>query len=502
MSQSTVGPMKEINRKILVTGASGYVGGRLVRALLGKNLDVRVFVRDKKKLERQPWKSSVEIIEGNANNHDETLAALKDVHTAYYLLHSINYSTRFDEIEAEMARTFATAAAEAGVKQIIYLGGIANDKKRSKHLESRANTVRQLANGSVPVMELRAGIIIGSGSASFEMLRHLTHRLPIMTTPKWVSNKTHPIAIRDILYYLTEAARLEKSVSGVFDVGGPEVVSYEDMMQIFAKISGLRRRIIIKVPVLSPKLSSLWIGLVTPVPTTLARPLVGSLISEVVADPEKSIDSIIPKPQEGLLPLRQAIEFALSKTSGNDIETRWSDATGPTAPWQKAQSDPTWAGETLYHDTRELITDASRKSVWEAIESIGGDTGWYGTGVLWFLRGLLDRLIGGVGLRRGRRDPKNLRIGDAVDFWRVENLVPGEELKLYAEMILPGKAWLEFKITDMSDGHLKLTQQATFQPRGLGGQFYWFSIAPLHFLVFPTMIKNIIKAAKESDVRA
>jgi uncharacterized protein YbjT (DUF2867 family) len=279
--------MKEINRKILVTGASGYVGGRLVRALLGKNLDVRVFVRDKKKLERQPWKSSVEVIEGNANNHDETLAALKDVHTAYYLLHSINYSTRFDEIEAEMARTFATAAAEAGVKQIIYLGGIANDRKRSKHLESRANTGRQLANGSVPVMELRAGIIIGSGSASFEMLRHLTHRLPIMTTPKWVSNKTHPIAIRDILYYLTEAARLEKSVSGVFDVGGPEVVSYEDMMQIFAKISGLRRRIIIKVPVLSPKLSSLWIGLVTPVPTTLARPLVGSLISEVVADPEK-----------------------------------------------------------------------------------------------------------------------------------------------------------------------------------------------------------------------
>ena len=497
--------MKEINRKILVTGDSGYVGGRLVRSLLEKNLDVRVFVRDKNKISRQPLQSHVEVAVGNASNFEETLASLQGIHTAYYLLHSINYSTRFDEIEAEMALNFAQAAEKAGVQQIIYLGGIANDKNRSKHLESRANTGRQLASGKVPVMEIRAGIIIGSGSASFEMLRHLTHRLPIMTTPKWVTNKTQPIAIRDILYYLTEAGRLANPVSGIFDVGGPEVVSYEDMMQLFAKISGLRRRIIIKVPVLTPKLSSLWIGLVTPVPTTLARPLVGSLISEVIADPEKSLDALIPPPSEGLLPLQQAFDFALSKTSGNAIETRWSDATGPTAPWQKAQSDPTWAGETLYFDERELITDVPRKYVWEAVEQIGGDTGWYGTGLLWLARGLIDRLIGGVGLRRGRRDPKNLRVGDAVDFWRVENLVPGEDLKLYAEMILPGKAWLEFKIDEMSDSHLRLTQKATFQPRGLGGQLYWYAIAPLHFLVFPTMIKNLIKAAKlkqESDSRA
>jgi uncharacterized protein YbjT (DUF2867 family) len=488
--------MKELNRKILVTGASGYVGGRLVRALLEKKIDVRVFVRDQKKIERQPWKNLVEISVGNANSFEETFTALQGIHTAYYLLHSINYSTRFDEIEAEMARTFARAAEKAGVAQIIYLGGIANDKQRSKHLESRANTGQQLAAGSVPVMEIRAGIIIGSGSASFEMLRHLTHRLPIMTTPKWVSNKTQPIAIRDILYYLTEAARLDRTVSGIFDIGGPEVVSYENMMQIFAKISGLRRRIIIKVPVLTPHLSSLWIGLVTPVPTTLARPLVGSLISEVVADPKKSLNDIIPKPIEGLLPLKQAIEFALSKTNENEIETRWSDATGPTAPWQKAQSDPTWAGETVYFDKRQIITDAPLEKVWAAVEKIGGDTGWYGTGFLWWLRGLMDRLIGGVGIRRGRRDPLILQVGDAVDFWRVEAVVPNVKLKLYAEMILPGKAWLEFRIEEMSDGHLKLIQEASFQPRGLGGQLYWFSVAPFHFLVFPRMIRNIVKAAK------
>jgi uncharacterized protein YbjT (DUF2867 family) len=479
-----------------VTGASGYVGGRLVRSLLEKNLDVRIFVRDQHKVEGQPWKDRVDIAVGNANNFEQTRKALEGVHTAFYLLHSINYSTRFDEIEAEMARIFARAAAEAGVSQIIYLGGIANDKKRSKHLESRANTGKQLAAGSVPVLEFRAGIIIGSGSASFEMLRHLTHRLPIMTTPKWVLNKTQPISIRDILYYLSEAAQLKSPISGVFDVGGSEVVSYEEMMQTFAKISGLRRRLIVKIPVLTPHLSSLWIGLVTPVPTTLARPLVGSLISEVVADPGKSIDSIIPKPPQGLLSVTKSIEAALSKTTDNQIETRWSDATGPTAPWQKAQSDPAWAGETIYFDKREVVTDVAIENLWAAVECIGGDTGWYGTGILWWLRGLMDRLIGGVGIRRGRRDPEHLRVGDAVDFWRVESIAPRKNLTLYAEMILPGKAWLEFTLEELSDGKIKFIQMAKFQPRGLGGQLYWFAVAPLHFLVFPTMIKNIVKSAK------
>jgi hypothetical protein len=331
------------------------------------------------------------------------------------------------------------------------------------------------------------------------MLRHLTHRLPVMTTPKWVMNKTHPIAIRDVLWYLRKAAVLEKPVSGVFDIGGPEVLSYADMMQKFAKLSGLRKRLIIKVPVLTPKLSSLWIGFVTPVPTSLARPLVGSLISEVVADPKKSIDDLIAKPAEGLTDVASAFSLALDKVSANDVLTRWSDATSQTAPWQKAQSDPDWAGEALYKDTRTRITDASMKNLWVAIEEIGGDNGWYGSDFLWYMRGLIDRMIGGVGLRRGRRDPVHLRVGDSLDFWRVESLIPGQSLKLYAEMILPGKAWLEFRIKKLPNGQSELTQEASYSPRGLGGQLYWYAVLPLHTFVFPTMIRNLIRSANRKD---
>ena len=486
------------NRIFLVTGASGYVGGRLVRTLVDENFKVRILVRDRNKILGQPWASSVEICEGSATSKTDLVKALDGIHTAYYLLHSINLGSNFNEIEAQMARGFALAAEGAGVRQIVYLGGIANDTKISKHLASRARTGAELASTSVPVMELRAGIIIGSGSASFEMLRHLTHRLPIMTTPKWVMNRTHPIAIRDVLYYLKNAAILKEPVGRVFDIGGPQVLTYADMMQKFAKLSGLKKRLIIKIPVLTPGLSSLWIGLVTPVPTALARPLVGSLISEVVADPAKSIDAVIAPPPEGLTDVATAINLALSKITDHHVETRWSDATSPTAPWQKAQGDPEWAGETVLRDRREAITEIQPEKIWRQIESIGGEHGWFGSDFLWWARGLVDRLVGGVGLRRGRRDPDYLRVGESLDFWRVEELEQGHRLKLYAEMVLPGKAWLEFTVTE-ENGKTHIVQEATFNPRGLGGQLYWYVVAPFHLFVFPTMLRNIIKkAAKDA----
>lgn len=482
------------SRKYLVTGASGYVGGRLVRILVDENFDVRILVRDRKRVLGQPWAPSVEIIEGSAENRADLDASLAGIHTAYYLLHSINLGPNFNEIEADMARSFALAAEAAGVKQIVYLGGIANDKNISKHLASRVRTGAELASTSVPVMELRAGIIIGSGSASFEMLRHLTHRLPIMTTPKWVMNRTHPIAIRDVLYYLKNTAILPEPIGRVFDIGGPEVLTYADMMQKFAKLSGLKKRIIIKIPVLTPGLSSLWIGLVTPVPTALARPLVGSLISEVVADPAKSIDAVIAPPPEGLTDVATAINLAISNITDHHVETRWSDATSHTAPWQKAQGDPAWAGETVLRDRREADTDISVEKIWRQIEGIGGDHGWFGADFLWWGRGLLDRFVGGVGLRRGRRDSNYLRVGDSLDFWRVEELEREHRLKLYAEMVLPGKAWLEFTVTQ-ENGVVHIVQEATFRPRGLGGQLYWYALSPFHLFVFPTMLRNILKKA-------
>ena len=482
---------------ILVTGATGYVGGRLVRELVNDGFRVRVFVRDSAKIVGHSWADQVEIAIGDASSKEDLTRALAGVDVTYYLLHSLNVGANFHEVENQMALTFAAAAKECDVKQIIYLGGINNDVAQSKHLSSRAQVGAALASSGIPTIELRAGMVLGSGSASFEMLRHLTHRLPIMTTPKWINNRTHPIAVRDVLWYLKKCAELEKPASGIFDIGGPDVLTYAQLMQEFAKISNLPKRIIISVPVLTPTLASHWIGLVTPLPRSLAKNLVQSLISEVVADKNKDISHLIPPPPGGLLSVHDAIQLALQRVNDAQVDTRWSDANGPTSPWNKSATDPDWAGASVYQDKREVVTDVDAHKVWHQIESIGGETGWYGADILWSIRGLLDTIVGGAGLRRGRRDPHKLRTGESLDLWRVEAIDHGRYLRLRAEMKLPGEAWLEFEVSE--NGDTKVKQTATFLPKGLFGHLYWYLILPFHFFVFPTMIKNIVKTAKREQ---
>ena len=483
------------SKKVLVTGATGYVGGRLIPELLADGHSVRVLVRDAQKVQGHSWAHQVELVVGDASDSRTLRSAVEHQEIVYYLLHSLHTGQDFQQVELAMAQQFAKACAELHVEQIIYLGGISNDQALSKHLSSRVEVGRALADSGVPVIELRAGMVIGSGSASFEMLRHLTHRLPIMTTPKWIHNRTHPIAIRDVLYYLKTCANLEAPASGVFDVGGPDVLTYAELMQLFAAKSGLRKRIIVSIPVLTPRLASLWIGLVTPLPTSLAKNLVQSLIAEVVADPQKSIQNLIPQPEAGLLPVGKAIELALARVDEGKVDTRWSDAQLPEDPSVKSATDPNWAGERKFTDERQLVSPKSPHSIWHSIERIGGDTGWYGADLLWSIRGLLDSLVGGVGLRRGRRDPEHLRSGESLDFWRVEAIEHGSYLRLRAEMKLPGTAHLEFRVTPRQDGKTVITQTATYHPRGLFGYLYWYAVSPFHLFVFPTMVRNIEKSA-------
>lgn len=483
----------------LVTGASGYVGGRLVPELLAAGHTVRCLARTPAKLRDHPWADQVEIVAGDVTEPASVQAALEGVDVAYYLVHALGGGKNFERTDRHAAHTFGQACHAARVARIVYLGGLTPagvpERELSPHLRSRAEVGRILLDSGVPTAVLRAAVIVGSGSASFEMLRYLTERLPVMVTPSWLRTRLQPIAIRDVLRYLVGCARLPPEVSRTFDIGGPEVLTYRDMMRRYATVARLPRRLILPVPLLTPTLSSLWVGLVTPVPNTVARPLAESLRHEVVSG-ENDINDHVPPPPGGLLGVEASLRLALRRIKEADVATRWSSASPPGAPSDPLPTDPDWSGGSLYTDRRHRRVATSPEALWRVVEGIGGQNGWYSFPLAWALRGWLDRLVGGVGLRRGRRDAQRLRNGDSLDFWRVEEIEPGRLLRLRAEMRLPGLAWLELRVVTRPDGGTYYLQRALFHPHGLAGQLYWWSVAPFHAVVFGGMARNIAAAAE------
>lgn len=482
----------------LVTGATGYVGGRLTPELLDAGYRVRCLARSPERLRDHPWYGRVEVARADVTDAAAVRGALEGVDVAYYLVHGLGGGHGFAENDRRAARTFAAAARDAGVRRIVYLGGLGpaagGDRgELSEHLRSRAEVGRILLGSGVPTAVLRAAVVIGSGSVSFEMMRYLTERLPVMTAPSWVRTRIQPIAVRDVLRYLVGCAALPGDVNRAFDIGGPDVLTYEGMMRRYAAVAGLPRRLIVPVPVLSPGLSSLWVGLVTPVPGRIARPLVESLRHEVVCH-EHDIARYVADPPDGLVGFDDAVRLALRRIKNADVATRWSSASVPGAPSDPLPTDPGWGGGSLYTDEREAPVDAPPEALWRVIEGIGGTAGWYSWSLAWKVRGALDRLAGGVGLRRGRRDPRRLRAGDTLDFWRVEEVLPGRLLRLRAEMRLPGLAWLELGV-DERNGRTWYRQRAVFHPRGLLGQLYWWGIRPFHGIVFGGMSRNLRRAA-------
>lgn len=476
---------------VLVTGATGYVGGRLVPRLLEAGYRVRVMARDPRRLAGRPWTAAVEIVAGDVLQPATLPAALAGVGAAYYLIHSMGGHGDFPDRDRQAARAFGAAAREAGVAQIVYLGGLGDPATAlSEHLRSRQETGDALRAGGVPVTELRAAVIVGSGSLSFEMIRYLAERVPLMICPRWVYTRTQPIAIRDVLSYLVAALETPDCRGEIVEIGGADVVTYGEMMTGYARARGLRRWLV-PVPVLTPRLSSLWVHLVTPIPAAIARPLVEGLRSEAVVR-DRSAGRLFPR----IAPVGydEAVRRALAKLERGEIETQWSDALA------SSRGDATAAtltlGEGRILERRERLVSAPADALFRVFSGLGGRRGWLAYDSLWRLRGALDRLLGGVGLRRGRRDPESVRVGDVVDFWRVEAVEPGKLLRLRAEMKVPGRAWLQFEAEELPAApgaapHSRLVQTAHFAPKGLAGLAYWYALYPLHARIFSALADRI-----------
>ena len=480
--------------RVAVIGATGYIGTRLVPRLAAAGYQVRCLARAPRKLRDRTWHGdpAIEVVAADLENEAQLTKGLSGCQVAFYLVHSMQAGAGYAERDRHLAAHFVAAAAAAGVQRIIYLGGLGDSTPDlSAHLASRREVETILKAGPVPVTAFRAAMIIGSGSASFEILRYLTERLPIMIAPRWVRTQSQPIAVGNVIYYLVQSVGVAETTGQTLEIGGPDIVSYENLLQIMAVARGLPRRLVIPVPLLTPFLSSLWIHLVTPVSASMARPLAEGLRNRVVVS-DHAAERLMPQP---LLGVDEAIRIALEAEARSDVESTWT-AAGPV------QGDPDWAGGKVFTDSRDLVIAATPDAVFEVLIRLGGKQGWFRYNRLWRLRGLLDRLVGGPGSKRGRRDPARLLWGEALDFWRVVEIDRGRRLTLRAEMRLPGDAVLDFELSDVTgpDGTVatRLIQTAKFRPRGLAGLVYWYLVLPFHKPVFDGLIAGIRTAALAS----
>lgn len=483
--------MSKKSQPIFVAGATGYIGGRLLPRLLEAGYPVVALARAPEKLANRPWAQhrNLTIIKGDVLDPESLNRSIAGCRAAYYLVHSMNPDVDdFSQTDRVAAQNMADAAAKANLEQIIYLGGLGDeDSQLSHHLQSRTEVGDILRQGSVPVTILRAAMIIGSGSASFEILRYLVDRLPVMITPRWVNTPCQPIGVRNVLHYLIGCIENQEVVGGTFDIGQSEVIDYRILMQVYADEAGLPARWIIPVPVLTPRLSSYWIHLVTPVPAAIARPLAEGLSNPVICR-ENRITTLLP---QELFDCRKSIRLALDRLKQHRVESSWTDSgIIPPAEWS-VPSDPSWAGGSLYTDSRKITLESNREDIWPAVSSIGGKVGYYYANWLWKIRGVMDRACGGVGLCRGRRNAAEVYPGDAIDFWRVVAVNKPDILMLSAEMKLPGKASLMFRLVQLDDQHTELQQVASFLPRGLLGILYWYAVMPFHHYVFTGMLRGI-----------